>query len=118
MLKEASVKTVKKWEIDLNCKLDFDVHGGRIGYMVIIISWTAGYQECWISGMQNVKKDVENHMKNCDACKEAVGLQGLKSTHIGRGIKKISPHDKMSMIKFLILLSDFDDLLAIQSKNS
>ena len=124
MPKEARVKTVKTWEKELGCNLEFDVKAGKATKLRCKdckrwrdrIQTLKNFSDTWVTGTQSVEKDaVKKHVENCDAHKEAVRLRKradmgveeyteevLDNTPIGRGMKNmISPDDKSSMaIKF------------------
>ena len=81
MPKEAGVKTVKKWEKELGCNLEYDAKAGKAIKLRCkdCKSWRRriqslkNFSDIWVTGTQNVEKDaVKKHIESCDAHKEAI----------------------------------------------
>ena len=112
----ANLKTVKKWETSLKCKVDIlEIANGKVVRIKCTvctkhesqIKHMKGFNQAWIDGTESVKKDsLEKHLKG-DPHKTAKDLE-LKSTlgaspyqekvvsqsPIGRGLTKMREADK------------------------
>ena len=76
MPKEAGVKTVKKWEKELACNLEYDAKAGKAIKLRCEdckrwrdrIQSLKNFSDIGVSRTQNVEKDaVKKHVESCDA---------------------------------------------------
>ena len=120
---KAKVSTVKKWESELKCKLEYDVNGADAICLrcVVCKRWekriekVKGFNTNWIRpGAKSIKKDgLKSHLET-NQHKEAVRLEQrsnmgaevynqtvLESSPIGRAVRRLQEKDKASLrVKF------------------
>ena len=112
----ASLKTVRKWQESLKCKLDIlEISSGKVKRIKCVvcskfserIKGKKGYSQSWVDGTESIKKDsLEKHIKGEPhqlaedlALKESLGMssyheQVITQTPIGRGLTKMHEEDK------------------------
>ena len=112
----ANLKTVKKWQEILNCKLDIlETVDGKVKCIKCVvcskyedrIKNMKGFSKIWTDGTESVKKDSlgkhikgDPHQKACDLeMKSSMGASSyhekiVSSTPIGRGLNKMLEGDK------------------------
>lgn len=121
--KSSGYKTVKKWEKELNCQLEYDVINGKVHQMIckdckrweLRINKMAKFSLAWIRpGTKTVEKDslvkhlsseqhktAKNLSRSSELGAEVYMERVIENTPIGRGLKKMHEKDKKSLeIKF------------------